>query len=1318
MTQTKTGLDCRWLLPIALVAVALLGCGPEPAPAPRPPPPPPPFQPQVVIVNLGTHGGKTTLLSTQAGGWTRNGDPIVTGAVVRGENGAEYTMTLANGQWSAEFVSPDPVTVTLGESGDSTMLQQLEDGSFERSGVPLGSGDIRTAENGNRYRFILNPSGEWTTEYVPPDPIVIRLGNSNNAVRIHVLENDRYELDGESIASGQAWTATNGYQYRFERAADGTWTASFVSAPPISVPLGISGDSIAIEPLDDGGFRLGGERLVTGRVVTAMNGNRYRLVFGSNRAWTAEFVPAGPATVALGRSGSTALVRSLEDESYVLDGQTLESGDIRLAANGNRYRFLLGTDGEWTAEFVPPAPAIVALGASGDTAEIEFGENRIYLLDGELLISGQTRTVVANGNRYRFVLGADGTWTATYVPTLFQVRLGAHGGTVTLSRREDGSHQLGSTVFRSGDAVTGPNDHRYRLTLVEGRWLVEPLPTIISISLPRSAGSIVVSRFEDGSYFYEGSAIRSGDTVTVRGVTYVLTLTGNRGTAARRGVTRPDPTPPVRPPTVGDDTTFDTLDTYVGVRPRLQDEDGTGSREGTVLNVGERRYLVADLFSQGAVDIDRTFAESARDRITDLLGKLEVLLGLYEGGLDIDDDIEDRWDEIRDELNDLFPGQGGRLLQSDAPKKRGGREIDVEDTVADIEDVLAALRSEDAFEDALDLGILDDANIDDDDIDEVFSLSRSIERLGFGWTRNTRFGAYSRRERSNVSSSLSFLSGDEGLGAFAYSPLDRARTADLPNRGQGLYVGETVAASGRNNQGIYRGLFELSVRFSSREVSGLVTRLQDSSGDPWTYEASDVEAIILPNARLHSSDGSFESPSGTRGHITFSSFLGGRRSVTLTGDLEGRFLETETRGEEAAIGTWELRRGGGVLLTGAFGVEYESDSATDPPLPPARTDDQGEEALTILNAGPDSGGDIEIAARDADGDRIELSASQLFNEGSATVTGRRLFAIASEAIEQQLRVLDIYREIGDNSSSLREALWDAANEALEDHVFGPADPNALGSSYPSTGSQRNRDEDATETLQDVLTALSSPGRFEDALRDEGVFEGVLGTESSLDRYDFNEVYDALDFHVEARFGYTDYTRFGAWTKSATDYAVSGNRQSQPSSEDPDVFAYSPLEQTVYRSSDQHFPRNSRAIYVGQTQAVHTNSDYPLFYDGTISVTVEWGDFPSGASVWAVIRDLVNSSNGDPFVHSGFDVEEIVFSGMSTSTDSDNQVGFSSSSPTVRIRYYDIARRESSFFGSKSHEGKFVGLRVDGPVGVIGTWELGDVKGAYGADYIP
>ena len=299
MTQNRNHSNCWWLGGLALVAMALAGCGSEPRPAPPPTPLPPAFQPEVVVVALGEHGGKTTLVSTESGGWTRNGDAIASGAVVRGENSAEYVLTLSGGQWTAEFSPPAPITVALGKSGSSVQLQMLESG--------------------------------------------------------------RHELNGELLASGQVWTAPNGYRYRFEQSTGGEWTATFAGAPPISVRLGASGDTVEIQLTEGGRFEL--------------------------------------------------------------DGEPLVSGAVRLAANGNRYRFLLQADGNWTTEFVPPEPAVVLLGTSGDTVLVSVTEGGGFVLDGEPLASGQVRTV-ASGGRYRFRLGADGTWTATYLLTRVEVSAG------------------------------------------------------------------------------------------------------------------------------------------------------------------------------------------------------------------------------------------------------------------------------------------------------------------------------------------------------------------------------------------------------------------------------------------------------------------------------------------------------------------------------------------------------------------------------------------------------------------------------------------------------------------------------------------------------------------------------------------------------------------------------------------------------------------------------------------------------------------------------------------------------------------------------
>ena len=1307
MILIKTELGYRWLASLVLIASFLAGCSSERAPAPPPPPTPQPFQPQLVIVELGTHGGKTTLVSTQADGWTRNGDDIASGVVVKGENGADYRLSLENGQWTAEFLPPAPLSVSLGASGDAVPIQTLEDGSFQLDGIPLTVGDVRQAENGNRYRFVLGTSGQWTAEFVPPAPVVVTLGGSGVAVRVHVLENDRYELAGRPLASGDVRTASTGEMYRFELAPDGRWTASFVAPPPISVTLGTSGESMSVEVLEGGRYQLAGQPLATGQVHTAANGNMYRLTLRSAGEWIATFVPPAPEIVSLGSSGTSVTVGKLENGMYELNGQPLESGRVFPAGNGNRYQLNLQSDGTWTAEFVPPDPVVVALGTSGETARIEFLENRAYSLDGEPLTSGQVKTA-ANGNLYRFSLGLSDTWTATFVPTPFEVQLGGHGGTVTLIRLENGSYRLGSVAFRSGDIVTGANHHQYRLTLGQGGWWAEPLPSIFSISLPGGAGSIALSQSEDGSYFYGGQEVRSGDRVTVNGVRYELTLTGTQGTAVRlRGTTTG---PPIEPEPAPE---FDTLSTYEGIRPRLKSADGTGSRAGSILEINGEEYSLNYLFSDGFVNNERTFADSARSRIEQLLSTIETLVEIP--GNSFDSEIEKLWDRVADELETLFPGQRGRLLDLNAPKTRGGRDIDGDEVVDRINEVLEALSSLAAFEDAVYVGIFSDARINDLDIEEAFDSLKSVERLGFGWTENTRFGAYSKRERSRVSRELSFASGDAGIGAFAYSPLGRARTLDLPSRGEAEYHGATVAASGRSDQGIYWGSIELRVNFSRRQVTGLVSDLENHVGAPWRHLGSEVESLRLPEATLHSTDGSFRSSTSARGSVVYTPILIRSGSQTVTGDFEGQFVGTGRNAGDSAIGTWEIRQSRGILLTGAFGAEYES--RIEPELPPARTDD-GEISETSLIGQPDRRGNIVLPALDFDGDRIMVPASELFANASSVESGERLFEVAGNFIERQLEILNTYVDVGITGTTIRQAVWDAANQALEDNIFGSRSRNALGSSYPSGSSSRVRDSKAVQLLEDALEALGSPDRFEDSLGEDGVFDGILGTESDLYQYDFDDIYDALGYEVEIQFGHTRFGRFGAWAKTARDYAVSTTRQSLPHSESPDVFAYSPIEQTIYSAGNPNFPRNFRGTYRGRTLAVDRTSVEPLFYDGDLTFTVDWGSSASGSSVYAVIRDLASLSDGHLFVHNHYAVEEIVFSGTSVRIDSRGRVGFEDSSPRVRIRYHDLARSETSFIGSKSHEGKFVGQTGDGPLGVIGTWELGNVKGSYGADLVP
>ena len=103
-------------------------------------------------------------------------------------------------------------------------------------------------------------------------------------------------------------------------------------------------------------------------------------------------------------------------------------------------------------------------------------------------------------------------------------------------------------------------------------------------------------------------------------------------------------------------------------------------------------------------------------------------------------------------------------------------------------------------------------------------------------------------------------------------------------------------------------------------------------------------------------------------------------------------------------------------------------------------------------------------------------------------------------------------------------------------------------------------------------------------------------------------------------------------------------------------------------------------------------------------------------VTTVIENLANTNNGGPLLEGGFEVSQLIFGGGSVQLDDLNRIGFSGTS-LVRVRYFDVSRRERSFVSGRT-EGKFVGYDAAGPRGVIGIWEWGTIEGAFGADLTP
>ena len=249
MTWNSRTASIHWLVLSAAVAAILSGCASESSPRL---PAPPPFVPTTAVVTLGTKGGATTLISTQSGGWTHNGQSFSSGETVRGQNAATYRLTLSGNTWSATFVPGDPTRVRLGSSGDEVSLATQEDGSYLLGTAAIRSGHVVTARNGNRYALNLGESGIWSAEFLPPDPLRIALGASGDSVNIERREDRSFWIGGSPLLSGHEVRAANGNRYTLALGTDGVWRADFVESAPQRVTLGASGRTVLVTTLEDG----------------------------------------------------------------------------------------------------------------------------------------------------------------------------------------------------------------------------------------------------------------------------------------------------------------------------------------------------------------------------------------------------------------------------------------------------------------------------------------------------------------------------------------------------------------------------------------------------------------------------------------------------------------------------------------------------------------------------------------------------------------------------------------------------------------------------------------------------------------------------------------------------------------------------------------------------------------------------------------------------------------------------------------------------------------------------------------------------------
>ena len=1232
--------------------------------------------PEPVLVELGTSGDTVSITQLEDRSYLADGQPLASGGVVPAANGNRYRLTLDATGWSWEFVPPGAEAVTLGTSGDSVLITQLEDGSYLADGKPLPGDRIVDAANGNRYRLILSGS-MWSWEFVPEDAFVLDLGTSGDTVSITQLEDRSYQVDGRPLASGGIVPASNGNRYRLTLDATG-WSWEFVPPGAEAVTLGTSGDSVLITQLEDGSYLADGKPLPGDRIVDAANGNRYRLIL-SGSMWSWEFVPEGAFVLDLGTSGDTVSITQSEDRSYQVDGRPLASGGIVPASNGNRYRLIL-RGSVWSWEFIEPSPVAVSLGTSGTAVLIKQLEDGTYLVNDQPLAQDRIVTA-ANGHRYRLTLGPTG-WSADFATTPFPVSLGRLGGTRTVELREDGKYWVGNTEVTDGHIITGDNQKRYRLVFRSGVWQGVHQPDEISVPISGSNEVVVLFQLEDDTYYFGNREVQSGDTVTddtgneytltldsttgmwtatieVQTVTVVLGTSGDSvvltrlsdGTYERDGtpfatgsrVRASDgvlyrlvdnldgtwsvyedatggvtPNPDPNRPTTRRTDNLETVEALPSANPpTFRTEDGSPDPdEGTTLVVAgssgstnPQEYSIHDLVGRGVVTESRTYIDAARAEIQKIRAGIQrkVDAGVYaNGAIDPHEDIlgtDKAWDQLKTALAIIFGAGNDQTTAAesflgDAPTGRRDDTLDpdeVVDVLEVIDEILDSISTLAKFEDEVygDL-VTADGNRLDLSAEEVYEAAYS--KLQFGSSRNTRFAAYAiQHDDGSASGAVEW-----DVGAFAYSPLEVSTRSMLPHRGEAEFEGETIAVQASITDGgdatLYTGDIELKVRFSIGRVLGLITNLRDEDNNLWTYNGTAVESIRLPIGAMGTGDATFD--------VTGNSDL---RFVSDTpaSTFQGKFVGDDSDEADAVLGTWTIAEVASVqgAVSGAFGAEYSRTRTSSRPA--LESSPLGSRVETSIDFTADA--QVEVTLGSFEG----IAPSRLYSRGTS--------------------------------------------------IF--------------------RSTDASQALSVTLQ-----------------------TDESL--------------RLTVNYRKTDFTRYGVWEQEKTeaDATVSVEQQG--------VFAYSYLEPTVFSTqadSDHVYPQNVSATYSGPTIA-QDRADDPAIYTGTIEMTVNWKSTLGSAELDSVvIRNLRSGSNY--FAIDGETVDRIAMTGSVTFQGAADGIRFvSTTSSGMEVWYRDPLLNRSRLGGS--HDGNFVGLSIDGPAAVIGKWSVTStgndtlIQGAYGAHLQP
>jgi hypothetical protein len=624
---------------------------------------------------------------------------------------------------------------------------------------------------------------------------------------------------------------------------------------------------------------------------------------------------------------------------------------------------------------------------------------------------------------------------------------------------------------------------------------------------------------------------------------------------------------------LGDDADTDVDESRTALQVSFAasaDEDEIGD--------GLESHKFSDLLGMGSSENNgKNLVQAARTKIQEQRDRLALLIDVLTG----DDDATTLGTQINlaeiaveGQLQDIFGDSYVLSIDDEA-----------DEALEDIDSILTALSSLDAFQDATAKdggGFFEDLELSASKAEEAFDANSSASMITFGRTGDTRYGAGTRKARGTANVDL----GDAAVGAFAYATIEETlRLSHVQATGTATYMGGTRAVD--TDSKLYEGDISIEVRFANKAVSGLITNLTNmEDGSSWRFRYGDVESIILPDAAFSgrtakwmvtditdTGDTTDPSRQDAAANVTFVKDVGSPLPVAVPGSrFSGRLLGVGADAGSQAVGVWAL----GTQLYGGFGAERGPDrtDVTDPSddgsgikassiVPNAEADDANitlkDGMLTLDVAIEDDTDTADVVETRAAATSIKWEinlADQIAQEGEErTINGEKWVTDAYNEITKIRDKIASLQTIGGDQISgsptdragAEDSQWDMMLAELNTKVFGEEDDNdtadvvesimlvatpdndagyliedPYGDGGLGDGERSSRDDaERLETIDKVLDALDSESGLKNAI-DDGVFEGINPRASAADMFGRRKA------KFKIWMGSTDFTRFGAW----------------------------------------------------------------------------------------------------------------------------------------------------------------------------------------------